>query len=321
MGCPDWPTCFGRWMPPTRESELPDAYKEYYVNYRHEKNLRFAGYLSALGFESKAELIRNDHTIRAETEFNTAKTWTEYINRLVGALIGIFVIINLIASARLIRTHTRLFVVSLLLLILVVFQGWIGSIVVSTNLVPWVVTLHMLLAMLVVAILLYLVYVSRKETFEARYRFTGRPMVKVFLILSFVLLATQVLLGTQVRETIDAIAASFEFGSRSAWIAEAGIPFLIHRSFSIAVILSQALLLLMLFRHPSKPAGLIRLAWLLLVCTLLEAALGAAMGYFSIPAFIQPVHLFVAVIVFGIQFLFILLIQNEKNIGKSNIAG
>src|ERR1700754_3370 len=64
MGCPDWPRCFGRWVPPTNASQLPPDYEKYL----RQQDI--------------------DHT------FNALHTWIEYFNRLVGALLGVFAIIQ-----------------------------------------------------------------------------------------------------------------------------------------------------------------------------------------------------------------------------------
>ncbi len=314
MGCPDWPKCFGSWIPPTSEAQLPPDYKQHYVDYRHDKNLRFARYLDLLGFKHKAELIRNDKAIDAETGFNVYKTWTEYINRLVGSLIGICVIFNLLAAFPLRKNNPKLFIYSLALLVLVVFQGWIGSIVVTTNLVPWMVTVHMLLAMVIVAITIYLIYLSRKEDIDKRIAVSPQPVIKILLIVSIVLLGIQVALGTQVREAIDTIAASMNFQSRSLWISRAGLTFIIHRSFSLVVLISQVIIIYYLMKSPAKDHTMMTFAKVLLGFTLLEIMLGAIMAYTGLPAAIQPVHLLIAILVFGIQFIIILISQHKKAI-------
>src|ERR1044071_4469786 len=84
MGCPDWPKCFGRYIPPTNASELPKDYKEVYVAKSMAKNQKFARMLDALGYDQLATRIRNDRSILMPEDFNGVRTWTEYLNRLVG---------------------------------------------------------------------------------------------------------------------------------------------------------------------------------------------------------------------------------------------
>ena len=100
MGCPDWPRCFGKWVPPTEAKQLPADYKEVYSQQRAAKNERFASYLGAFGFAQLADQIRNDTSILEEEDFNATKTWIEYLNRLMGALVGVLILATFVASLR-----------------------------------------------------------------------------------------------------------------------------------------------------------------------------------------------------------------------------
>ncbi len=309
MGCPDWPKCFGSWVPPTQEAQLPEDYKEKYVEYRKEKNQRFAQYLDKLGLDKKAEVLRSDVSILEKTEFNSTKTWTEYINRLIGAIIGLLIIVNLIASYQYIKTDSKIFMLSLLLFFLVVFQGWIGSIVVSTNLVPWMVTVHMLIAVVIIGLLVYLVFRSRRSELKVM-KMSDLRVLNSLMILSLGFLVIQIILGTQVREAIDTIAASFNYQDRQLWISEIGNKYFIHRSFSIIIIGCQLVIVLVLFRNKQADLKLLNFANILLALVLIEVALGAIMGYFAIPAYIQPAHLLFAVAIFGMQLLTLFTLNN-----------
>src|SRR5690606_17457901 len=85
-------------------------------------------------------------------------TWTEYANRLVGFLSGnALLLIFAWVLLRYRKNKRLLFFVTLNLFILVV-QAWFGSIVVASNLVPWTITVHMLLALVIVGLQLYIIY-------------------------------------------------------------------------------------------------------------------------------------------------------------------
>jgi len=311
MGCPDWPKCFGMWIPPTEESQLAESYKQDFVEYRKHKNIRFAAYLDALGFREKAEQVRNDETILVETEFNVTKTWTEYVNRLIGVIIGMLIIVNFIASWTYFNRNRSLFTWSLALLILVIFQGWIGSVVVSTNLLPWMVTVHMLLAILMVAILIFLVFKAGKYQ-GSDGQISYRKALNALMMVSGILIIIQILLGTQVREAVDAAAMALQYQDRDAWIGMTGTSFPVHRSFSILLVLTQLSILYLLYKSDRLKSGLTNYTGIILGIMVVEAIFGVIMSYFGIPPFAQPLHLWFAIILFGLQFMTILIINSKE---------
>jgi len=307
MGCPDWPKCFGQWVPPTQASELPENYKEIYSAQRVEKNIKFAKYLTLLGFDETAENILTDESIKEEADFNTFKTWTEYINRLIGVLIGFFIILTFYFSIPFLKENKTIFFVALTTLLLVVFQGWIGSIVVSTNLITWMVTIHMLLALVIVALLVFLVYQTHENWKVSAPSISAKP----WLILCMILVLIQVVLGTQVREEIDQIAASLDYQMRDSWVSNLGIIFIIHRSFSWLILIAHVILFYLFVKKGVKPRSLTLIG----VIVLMSIFTGVTLNYLGFPAIVQPVHLLFGTLLFGIQFLLFLQLQN-KNLVK-----
>ncbi len=298
MGCPDWPTCFGQWIPPTRVEQLPLDYKEQFAKYRDQKNKKFAKYLSLIGLDQTAGRILADKSILVEEDFNPAKTLIEYVNRLVGVGIGLLIMSLCVASWSIRHSTPGVYIGSWGLLILVIFQGWFGSIVVSTNLTAWTITTHMFLAIVMVGLLVWLwVRSGGSQT-------VAHASVKPWLVGGIVALLVQIFLGTQVREALDSIVSGTD---RQDWIRLAGSDFVIHRSFSWVIVLLQIGIYFKL-RKTSKERALYLVPIVLILCSVLT---GSAMAYFSVPALMQPIHLVVAVVTIGWLFQVYLQANNR----------
>jgi len=68
--------------------------------------------------------------------FDAKHTWIEFINRLLGALSGLAILILFGFSIKWIRKKPIIFIFSLLALLGILFQAWLGKTVVDSNLLP-----------------------------------------------------------------------------------------------------------------------------------------------------------------------------------------
>jgi cytochrome c oxidase assembly protein subunit 15 len=260
MGCPDWPTCFGQIIPPLSEADLPADYQQRWAD---------KGY--------------------AETPFNAVKTWTEYLNRLTGTLIGFLALLTLLAAFLHRRLDPRSAWFAAGAFVLVGFNGWIGAMLVETHLHGAVVTAHMLLSFGVVLLLLGVVTRSwrgRLSLPPAAHR-SARPWLQIALVLTVL----QTGLGTQVRERVDAIAAAAaDFHERGDWIAQIGTALTAHTTLGLLVVVVNLALAARLWQ--TGISGLARMAGsAIALVVLLQAGLGLWLVLGDLPIPVQPLHL------------------------------
>lgn len=301
MGCPDWPKCFGQWIPPTSVDQLPDNYLEIFLNKRISKVDKYTGFLEKIGYSEIANKIKNDPNIVKEEEFDTTKTWIEYINRLAGFLAGNFMIVMCILGLLLFKEDKRLLLFSFLTLLFTGVQGWFGSIVVASNLTPWTITFHMLFALLIILLLVKLLSFKRSDKYEID------RIISILIMTSIIVTLIQIYMGTMVRQEIDVL---FHDGiPRNVWIEKLSTIFEIHRSFAILVLLLNSYIAFKLV-HSVR-----RSAIFLFGILILEILSGIIMSYLSVPQFAQPIHLLFSTVIFGhLCYVFFITSNNKKHL-------
>jgi cytochrome c oxidase assembly protein subunit 15 len=268
MGCPDWPTCFGRVIPPTDVTQLPHNYQEIY---------RDRGY--------------------ADVKFNALKTWTEFLNRLTGVTIGFLSLWTLWAAFRIRHDQPPIFWFSFIAFLLVGFNGWMGKVVVASNLNPAIITTHMMASLLVVVALVLAISHSMRNTLKMTLQ--GAKTIRKWLILGLSLTILQIALGVQVRTRIDWISEQLDFMNRANWVGQIGSPLVVH-------ILGAVTLSVLIFwlgvriLTTNQPLLIQRLAWGVMSITALQLVIGMSLTNLGFPAFLQPLHLMSATIIFGL---------------------
>lgn len=279
MGCPDWPKCFGRWVPPTEISQLPVNYQEIY-----------------------------GAKLKGEVEFNAAKTWIEYTNRLLGVLSGFLVLATLITSFSYIRKDKAIFWGSLSAFLLIGVNAWLGSRVVATELAQYVISLHLLLAILLVFALLFIWVRINTRTNHFSSLNTLNSKVRSLIILVLILTLIQIVLGAQVRDILDSVVKRLGYTQRDNWIGQLDWRFYVHRSFSL-VIFAFHLAVIYQLRKNAGSGQLTRLTNILITLVVAEIGTGVIMAYLGVPAIAQPIHLELAILMIGLQFSIYLLLS------------
>ena len=303
MGCPDWPKCFGYWIPPTERTQLDwkpghQYTKGQIIILNEELRVANGNFESSKTFSDRnwGFYTQHDYAI-----FDPYETWIEYLNRLLGVVAGLAVLIMTILSFWKWKKNISHTFISVLILLGMGFQAWLGKTVVDSNLAPYRVSLHMGMALMIVLGLVFLLFSNQKKAISIPRNIT----LKVSAWFAVLLTLFQIGLGTQVRQFVDLQMHQ----SPSQWLDPTPIKFYVHRTFSL-VVLGVHLILFWILRKMKRNVKVFNQ---ILGLIGLEIFSGIFMFYFDFPFSSQPLHLIIAALLFGAQSFFILQITSNRN--------
>jgi len=317
MGCPDWPRCFGYYIPPTDIKEL-----QYTPNHEYKRgqviiqdNKLWVAKETFTTTSAYNEANWEHYTKHDYAEFNPLHTWVEYINRLAGALAGLAVLVMAGASLIYSNRKTSIIFLSWLSVFLMGFQAWLGATVVYSVLNPVKITVHMVVALIIVAVILYILDKSKDLSNQLKV-YRHDKLFMGMLWFSLVLTLLQIVMGTQVRQFVDEQIKLLGHENIALVMDEPTVNFYIHRSFSIIVLFTN----IILFNRNKKFAlGFNKISWVLVLLTI-EIASGIAMYNFDFPFASQTIHVVSASLLFGIQFYMILESRRDVKPATNTIS-
>jgi cytochrome c oxidase assembly protein subunit 15 len=295
MGCPDWPTCFGNIIPPTKHAQV-----EFHPN-QHYKKGQFIIYNDSLKYAKEAFTSTDtfnpgnwqQYEKHNYATFNVYRTWVEYINRLCTGVLGILILIHVIWSYKnYFKTTQSIFWLSCGLLAVTGFEAWLGKVVVDTNLEVVKITAHMFFALVLVLIPIIILH-----KLEAKPKVSDN-FLKWLALAGIIVLLEQIFLGTEVRQQVDVVSKSLNYAQRNLWLL--GVDGYLDAHKAVAGITAFCCILIF-WRSISYPS-LRKTGVAILIVVLAEVALGLIMAYINIPAFAQPVHLLLSSILFALLF-------------------
>ncbi len=256
LGCPDWPRCFGSWIPPASVDSLPPPFDP--------------------------------------SQFNPTLMWTEYVNRLLGVTVGFLIFATAISAWRHHRRDPHILWTTIAAFLLVGFEGWLGGRVVAHELAAWIVTAHLIVAIIIVQLLLYATYMSGEAGRAGEAGGAGKVSLVVASLIGLTLI--QAGLGTQVRGAVD---HALDSGiARELAVGTVGRLDYLHRDLAFVLLMASTLLTLWLL---SKRSSHVSWSFVVLALAIAQIGVGLYMAYgYLLPA-AQVAHLTLSSLLLGAE--------------------
>ena len=171
MGCPDWPKCFGYYIPPTDESQLiwspNQSYEQGAIVIKEEalivakQDFTASNVFDAFNWEP--------YTKHEYAVFNVYHTWIEYINRLASVVSGFIFLFLVWGSLKFWKENRTITMLCCAAFVLMLFEAWLGKTVVDSVLKPSVITIHMIAGLLIISLLLKVLHLYQEKILQEKH--------------------------------------------------------------------------------------------------------------------------------------------------------
>jgi heme a synthase len=296
MGCPDWPKCWGKLIPPTHVDQVD------FDKLQIEK------------IKKKAKRMgRDPDSITVESlkkELNIRHAWTEFINRQSALPVGFFTLASFIASFSFRKQKPSIFWLSFSSVILVLANAIMGARVVYSGLAPGVITTHLALAMILICTLTYCVWAGCEQPTRLSLLAKSKPAFLITISL-LILIIVEGISGAQIREMTDELAKSHLNSPRETWIGEleASWLYLFHRSFSWLILILT--ISAFWIAKKNQPQGATGIQYGVLGIVFSQMFLGLIMAQIHIYSWVQLLHVGLASILLTLVFFWLLMLPKK----------
>lgn len=277
MGCPDWPKCFGYWIPPYDPKQLDfQAFHHYKAKEMILEQGRFykakTNFEAPKNFEAKDWVLFDEHNY---TIFNPLHTYIEYLNRLAGASLGLASLILLFFC---IRSQNKKYIFwGILYVAAIIFQGFLGAKVVASHLAQAKLNTHLFFSLILIYQLVF---------FEQRLEQKKWTFFTISQNISWLLLVLQIFLGTYLRGQITS------FKQNNQTIALENFDYFLYIHIGLAIFLVVYQIFLFLDKKVQTAAHFWELIFFLIL--FISGFLIGSVGL----SFLQPPHLVFSLLLF-----------------------
>jgi cytochrome c oxidase assembly protein subunit 15 len=281
LGCPDWPRCFGGWIPPLSLDQLPPDIDP--------------------------------------IMFNVALAWIEWLNRLAGMIVGLLIAATAIVALIKFRDLKQIWIPAALAAILVAFQGWQGGMVVLSELNPLSVSLHLIIAIVIVSLLTYM-------TQQAHYHHLGFPAdagaypksLSTTIVVLWVVTFAQVLLGATMRGSVETLVAQRPLANDYELLSLLGGVKYVHLLVGVVVAAMTFQIAYLVFRTDTQQSTLVRYSvWWLSILIVLQLVAGSGLIAVALPPLLQLFHLWIAAIFLGTLIILYTAVNPARKVRES----